>query len=321
MKNIVKKWGIIFCILLLPTISHGGILFQEFFEDTNFTSRGWYDTTATSSAISNTTFIEGSGSYECHWLQGKSGCNGGDPKRHKFTPTDTVFITYWIKHSSNWIGSGCNYHPHLIHFLTTVDGDYSGLARTHLTTYVEENRLKPLIEMQDGLNIDETKIGVNLTNVTENRANHGCNGIPDSSNADVNDCYSCGTGVHCNERWWISPSIAFTDSAGPYYKGDWHHIEAYFALNSIVSGKGVGDGKIRYWLDGQLLISKDNVMIRTGANPTMQFNQLIIAPYMKCGSGSPIDQSIWIDDLTVATSGISDTTKPSPPQNLRIIGP
>ena len=31
----------------------------------------------------------------------------------------------------------------------------------------------------------------------------------------------------------------------------------------------------------------------------MQFNQLIIAPYI--GDGSPVTQTMWIDNLTVGT--------------------
>ena len=37
-----------------------------------------------------------------------------------------------------------------------------------------------------------------------------------------------------------------------------------------------------------------------GANAAMQFNQLVIAPYI--GDGSPVTQSLWIDSLTVATA-------------------
>jgi len=42
------------------------------------------------------------------------------------------------------------------------------------------------------------------------------------------------------------------------------------------------------------------VLLRTGAHPTMKFNQLLIGPYI--GDGSPVDQSLWVDNLTVATS-------------------
>ena len=70
-------------------------------------------------------------------------------------------------------------------------------------------------------------------------------------------------------------------------------------LNTIVGGKGVNDGIVQYWFDGRLVIDRHDVLLRTGANPTMQFNQLVIAPYI--GDGSPVAQSMWIDDLTVAT--------------------
>ena len=84
------------------------------------------------------------------------------------------------------------------------------------------------------------------------------------------------------------------------YKNDWHFVEAYFQLNSIVNGKGVPDGIVRYTVDGQTVIEHTNVLYRTGAHPTMQFNQFLIGPYI--GAGSPVDQTMWVDDLTVATS-------------------
>src|SRR5262249_57477381 len=61
----------------------------------------------------------------------------GSALRHKFTPSDSVFLGYWVKYSTNWVGSQKPYHPHEFHFLTTLDGDWSGLSNTHLTAYVE----------------------------------------------------------------------------------------------------------------------------------------------------------------------------------------
>ncbi len=58
---------------------------------------------------------------------------------------------------------------------------------------------------------------------------------------------------------------------------------------------------VRYWFDGQLVIEHANVLLRTGAHPNMKFNQLLIAPYI--GDGSPVDQTMWVDNLTVATGG------------------
>jgi hypothetical protein len=41
------------------------------------------------------------------------------------------------------------------------------------------------------------------------------------------------------------------------------------------------------------------VLFRTGAHPTMQFNQFFMGPYI--GDGSPVAQQVWVDDLVVMT--------------------
>lgn len=50
----------------------------------------------------------------------------------------------------------------------------------------------------------------------------------------------------------------------------------------------------------------------------MKFNQLMIAPYT--GDGSPVSQTMWVDELTIATSkdAPAPDRKPSPPSDLRI---
>src|SRR5438046_745895 len=90
---------------------------------------------------------------------------------------------------------------------------------------------------------------------------------------------------------------------GPGYKGDWLFVEAYFKLNAIQSGKGVANGIIRYWFDGKLVIERTNVLMRTGAHASMKFNQLAIAPWI--GDGSPADQTMWVDNLTIATDRVA----------------
>jgi hypothetical protein len=110
------------------------------------------------------------------------------------------------------------------------------------------------------------------------------------------------------------------------YKGSWHLVEAFFRLNTISGGKGLKDGVIRYWYDGNLIIDLTNVVLRTGAQPTMKFNQMLFLPFI--GDGSPVDQTFWIDDLTLAlvrpspppqppTS--SSSQLPAAPTNLRIV--
>ncbi len=82
-------------------------------------------------------------------------------------------------------------------------------------------------------------------------------------------------------------------------KSDWHHLTAYFKLNSIVDGKGAPDGELKYWYDGTLIIDHTNVLMRTSANPDMKWNQFLMAPYI--GDGSPADQSMWVDDLVITS--------------------
>ena len=156
-----------------------------------------------------------------------------------------------------------------------------------------------MLAIQDGENIDESNIGVDLTGITEERAVAGCNG--DSDGYGDGDCYSCGA-VHCNGKQWRAGSIYFQDEPGQYYKNDWHFIETYFKLNSIVEGIGIANGIVKYWYDGELIIDHEDIVIRTGEFPDMKFYQFLMAPYI--GDGSPVEQVMWIDNMTVATSRV-----------------
>jgi len=291
----------------ISVITDAKILFQENFEDTDFASRGWYD--ALKGNITSAEHIEGSGhSLECKFLKGERGPEGGTPGRHLFEETNEVYLSFYVKYSANYTGSNKPYHPHEFHFITNENSKWVGPAYTHLTTYIEQNEGEPLLAIQDGQNIDEDNIGVDLTNITENRAVAGCNG--DGDGYGEGDCYLNG-GVHWNGKQWRSGNKYFSDNPGKYYKNDWHFIEVYFKLNSIVDGKAIPDGVVKYWYDGEALIDHEDVMLRTGQFPNMKFNQFLIAPYI--GDGSPIEQTMWIDDLTVATSRVNTQTNDTVP--------
>ena len=277
----------------------GTLLFQEFFEDASFSSRGWYDNT--NLTLSSTEHISGSTrSAEFHFLQGATTPTSGGAIRRTFTETESIYVSYYVKYSANWTGSNRPYHPHEFLILTNQDGDWVGPAYTYLTAYIEQNEAEPLLAIQDGRNIDESNIGVDLTDITENRAVAGCNG--DSDGYGDGDCYLVGS-IHWNGKQWRAGSVYFQDASGSYYKNDWHLVEAYFKLNSIVEEKGIADGVVRYWYDGIVIIDHSNVVLRTGQHPDMKFNQFMIAPYI--GDGSPVDQAFWVDNLTVATSEIT----------------
>ena len=271
------------------------IFFVEGFEDGDLAARGWFANTGLT--ITSADAYSGSSSLEISFRQGASSPEHGTASRIQFPESETVYLSYRVKYSDNWVGSGRPYHPHEIQLLTNADDRWVGPAVTHLTTYVEHRYvnggLAPRLGMQDAANIDQSRIGVDLTGVTENRAAGGCNGEADGY---PTGCYQSG-GSYRNQKMWLGQTVALTDAQGPRYKNDWHHVEVYFELNSIVGGVGQADGVVRYWLDGALLLEVPGVLFRTGAHPTMAFWELVIGAYI--GDGSPVDQKIWIDDLKV----------------------
>ena len=287
------------------------ILLFEDFESGDFAAKGWYDGFPDQRTTAE--YKNGTHAYAGHFTQGNTSSGAG---RHLFTPTDKVYLSYWVKYSSNYIGSGVGYHPHEWNVLTNEDWEYQGPADTYLTTYVEQNGGRPILALQDSKNVDPNCILLNNNSFVgcngdfntypfdENRSACSCNGLV--GDVDRRDCFSSPGSSHgyYSARAWAADSIYFRNDSGPYYKNDWHFIEAYFELNTIENGIGIPNGKIRYWYDGQTLISSDSILMRAGAHPDMKFNQLFYGGYI--GVGSPVDQTWWIDDLTIA-DGILNT--------------
>ncbi len=271
------------------------VLLHEPCEQPDFTARGWYDNTGLQ-LTSTESLPGGTSALEFRFTQGASTPTSGGAARYLFSPATAVYLSYWVKYSANWEGSNRPYHPHEFHFITTVDHQWIGPAATHLTTYIEQNEGRPLLAIQDALNIDEANIGVDLTGVTERRAVAGCNGSGDAYPAG--DCYRAGS-THRNGKVWAAAEIMFSDEAGAREKNRWHFVEALFHLNSIVDGVGIPDGLLRLWVNGQLVVDAPGVLLRTGQHPDMAFNQFLVAPYI--GDGSPVDQRMWVDEILIAS--------------------
>lgn len=316
----IKSWKVLLCLLLFlfPVTGFGQtILFTEDFENTNLSARGWYDNTAMQ--FSTIERIPGSTrSLEFRWIPGGSQPTSGGAIRKLFTETDSVYVSYWIKYSTNYTGSNQEFGPHEFYFLTNLSSAFNNLAFTRLTAYIEHNKGVPILRIQDGENIDQTKIGVNLVNVTENRSVAGCNG--NSDGYDIRgpfgdgDCYLNGS-VRWNGKQWKANEVYFSNSPGPRYKSDWHFVEVFFKLNTVSNGKILADGEMKYWFDGSQIMNFTGIVFRTGRHPNMKFNQFVMGPYM---GSSPVDQRFWIDDLTVATGRVVNDARPAPPQNLRV---
>ncbi len=286
-----------------PPPPSGTLLFQENFEDANLASRGWYDNT---SALLNTTeHIAGSvSSSEYRFNAGSSTPTVGGAQRHKFTPTNSLYISFHVKYSANWIGSQKSYHPHELYVLSTLDGDYDGPASNFLTLYVEHNYQNggaPRLSIQDNKSINTSygSLPRNLIGVTENRSTAGCNGVAETN--ILSECYTAGGGSWYNSKQLTGP-VVFQPSPGAGYKNNWNFVEVFFQLNTIVNGIGQMDGVMQYWFNGALIIDRRDIVFRAGARPTLQFSQFLIAPYM--GDGSPVTQSMFIDNLRLATGRI-----------------
>ena len=285
-----------------PPPPPGTLLFQENFEDANIASRGWYDNTNV--VLSTTEHIAGStSSAQYHWLQGATTPTTGASERHKFTASSTVYISYYVKYSANWVGSGHDYHPHEFYLMSTLDDDYGGPSNGFLVAYLEQNYQNggiPLMALQDNksVNYNNGPLPNNLVGVTEDRSTCGCNGMIEPNM--YSECFDIGGYFYSRKQ--LTGPVSFQPNPGPGYKNNWNFVEAYYQLNTVVNGIGQADGIMQYWFNGVLVIDRHDIVYRTGAHPTIQFNQFLIGPYI--GDGSPVDQSMWVDNLRVATTRI-----------------
>ncbi len=277
----------------------GTVLLTEAFENANIAARGWYDNT--NPIISSSEHRSGAGSLQMAWQVGGTTPANGGSLRHLFTPTESVYLRYWVKYSANFVGSGVGYHPHEFEFLTTADGQWIGPSRSHLGTLMEmnwQNGGYPRVATTDALNIDVTRVNVDLSNISEARSVSGCNGNTDGY---PTDCYTFG-GNWYNGKQWTATQPAFTNTAGPKYKNAWHKVEVFLQLNTIAGGRGQTNGIVQVWVDDVAYLNLNNVLFRTAAHATMRFNQFLIAPYI--GDGSPAAQTMWIDDVVIATARV-----------------
>lgn len=287
------KRSVIIFFLMAHSATFADTLFVERFDDPNLLQRGWYD--FSSAKVDSTVATQGSASLACHFALGATTPTPVKVLRRQFTPTTSVYLRYFVRYSANWTGSNKPYHPHEFNITTNADNKYVGPAWTHLTTYIEHNEGVPLLALQDGRNINVASVRQDISNSTQDRSTCGCNGTLDNY---PTDCYNSGTEWR-NGKQWRASQVWFADQPGARYKNDWHKVEAYFQLNTIENGKGLTNGVVQYWYDDSLLINKNDVEMRTAMQPLLAFNQILVAPYI--GDGSPVAQSMWIDDLVLGT--------------------
>jgi len=257
---------ILFVPFLLSASRQEGILFSESFEDEKLDNRGWYDGSACRIVDQA---ARGKGCIEYEWIRDIQPVQGSTARRHLFTPSDEVYIRFYLRLSRYWQWTNVPYHPHLTHFLTTENSEYHGPAASHLTLYVEPVNGKLRLAATDIQNEDMPH------GLTQGPLKGGYNGI-----------------------FYDSPEILFKDDG-------WHCIEAYFRLNTLdmMNDRPNGDGIARGWFDGKLVIDRTDVIFRSPDFPEMKLNQFLMAPYFGPGLLNN-SQKLWIDEMVVSDKRI-----------------
>ena len=252
----------------------GGVIFKESFDDADLLKRGWYD--GEKFKVVSEGAYAGKGCIEFHWNTGTTSPESSSGARHPVTPTDPVYLRYYIRLSRGWGWSGRNYHPHLSHFMTTENPAYHGPASSHLTTYLEPVNGKLRLGFTDMQNADAPH------GLTQGPLQGGYNG-----------------------KLYDSPQVLFNDDK-------WHCVEAMYKLNSVDVAKGTwaADGAAKGWFDGKLVVDKTGIVLRTVDYPNMKFNQFLLTPYFGTGL-LPHEQTLWIDELVVSSEPIGPMEKPA----------
>lgn len=244
--------------------------------------------------------------------------------RMKFTPTDKMYVSFYVKFQTGWRGSEMAYHPHVLSVLSNLDGDWDAPGDSYLNTYIEflsdttsPYAIHPHLQLQDSkrTNTSYGSVPIDISAITENRSVNYCNGY--KTGADIGTARSCfldATPLWYSSTEWVVPNSSLSTNA-------WHHVEAYFQMNSINGGIGQPDGIMQEWVDGTQVLNKNNILYRTGygSNATQKWAQFDLQAYI--GSpGSPINQTMWLDELKVydgLPSGVA--ANPASPTGLTAI--
>jgi len=278
---------------------------NESFEDNSFGLRNWYDNT------NHGTIATGGYSGNClqwSWAQGEAQPTNGGSMRRLFDPADRLYVSFYVKLQTGWRGSQQTYHPHMITIPSDLDEEYAPLANNYLNTYIEFNSdlgspytIRPAMAIQDEKRVN-TASGtppLDLSAITENRSVAYCNTpVPDGA---AGICYADNPYYSANV-WKASNASVSTNS--------WHHVEVYLQMNTIDGGIGQSDGIMREWVDGVQVLNHTDVMYRTGQDATKKWAQFVFSPWI--GDGSPIAQTMWIDELTVGTTSPYVVIEPGP---------
>ena len=289
---------IVILLFFISFTCQSATLLTEHFDDVSYEARGWYNQTSQGSNVS------GGQSNNCmQWAWTASGTipANGQAMYHALTATDSLYVSVYFKFESTWRGSQQAYHPHLITFPSDLDDEYCGLASNYLNTYLEvisdigsPYTIRPATGIQDSLRVN-TGSGTppnDLTATTETRSAAYCNGCKSGADCGTGICYDAGGGN------WYSANL-YVETTDTIPKNEWVHYEAYYKMNTITSNIGNADGLMYVWVNGTKVMNNSHVVYRTNQDATKKWDKVVLSPWI--GDGSPITQTMWIDELVITT--------------------
>src|SRR5829696_4870441 len=109
--------------LCAACVVNAGEFFREGFEDSKLLERGWYD--GSKFLISDGAKV-GKGCIEFAWKEKTTTPESSTGIRRLFEPSESVYLSFYIRLSKGWGWTGRDYHPHLLHFMTTENGKFDG---------------------------------------------------------------------------------------------------------------------------------------------------------------------------------------------------
>ncbi len=288
-------------------------IMSESFENNSWTSRGWYDGTNSTGVTSG-----GHSGNALKWTFRESDTRPAQFSvlRQSFTDTDEFLLEYYLKFDAGWRGSGKTYHPHFLHIISSEDSNYQGFARSNSNLYFEAVAKQsspfinyPVIAHQDMYRTNSSAGNVpnNLITTTENRSANHCNTPSSLSGATGGNCYKSGDGWY-SANLWNSATVNIPAAT-------WTKITVHIKHNTFTNGVGNFDGIMKLWVEDTLAISSTNVLYAAGAYEGAKWDKVALAPYI--GDGSPIVQTMWIDELSLWTVA-SDNITLTIPRNFSV---
>jgi hypothetical protein len=288
----------------LPSSAYrGDTLLSESFETTDLAARAWYDIEGP--VVSAAPAHDGAVSFECRFEVGQTVCAGGSPGRNQFEPQQAVFVSYRVRFGEGFVGAND------LALLTTEDPDVIGPALSHFSAWTGVHAGAGSVTLADNANVNPACVQLTSGEIVgcaggdvqswpfdESRSLNGCNGVVSSPDEWSCSPFDLSPSGYENYRSWQG-ALPATPGAGFSAPSGFHLVELYIRLNSVEGGVGIPNGVVRYWFDSELVIAREDVLMRTGLLPNMLIHQILLAPWTN-GQATSV-QTYHIDDFQIAS--------------------